>query len=102
MIATQAVIVSVAASQWGSAAYSAPIWETARCPIGTSASDGSSGDGKGEDDLVITPGGPRPRRQVHEVRPGETLRQNDDGTFTIVPSDVPADPKPASKEPDDN
>ena len=48
----------------------------------------------GKDDLVITPGGPRRRDQVHRVRPGETVRQNEDGTYTIVPKDPPADPEP--------
>ena len=41
----------------------------------------------GKDDLVVTPGGPRPRDQVQHIKPGETLRQNPDGTFTVVPSD---------------
>jgi len=41
----------------------------------------------GKDDLVVTPGGPRPRDQVQRIKPGETLRQNPDGTFTVVPSD---------------
>src|SRR6516165_9765349 len=41
----------------------------------------------GEDDLVKTPGGPRPRNQVHPVRPGEAARQNEDGTHrgTFLP-----------------
>jgi hypothetical protein len=38
-----------------------------------------------QQDLVITPAGPIPRDKVHEVRPGETVRQNKDGTMTIVP-----------------
>ena len=46
-----------------------------------------------EDDLVITPGGPRPRDQVHHVRPGETVRRNDDGTYTVVPKNPPTRPK---------
>jgi hypothetical protein len=41
------------------------------------------------DDLVITPGGPRPRDKVHRVEPGEALWQNQDGTFTIVPKSTP-------------
>jgi hypothetical protein len=41
-------------------------------------------------DLVITPGGPRPKDQVHALKPGEALRQNEDGSFTIVPTDKPA------------
>ena len=46
-----------------------------------------------KDDPVITPGGPRPRDQVHHVRPGETVRRNDDGTYTIVPVKPPTGPK---------
>ncbi len=95
MVAMQAVIAFVAASHWDHPAYTASI----RRSIGVVASDDPSG--KGENDLVITPGGPRPRRQVHQVRPGETVRQNEDGTFTIVPGDVPASPEPGSKKPDE-
>jgi hypothetical protein len=36
--------------------------------------------------LVITPGGPRPRDQVHAVKPGEAIRRNEDGSYTIVPT----------------
>ena len=39
--------------------------------------------------LVVTPGGPRPRDKVHPVKPGETLRQNPDGSFTVVPAEAP-------------
>jgi hypothetical protein len=46
-----------------------------------------------KDDLVITPGGPRPRGQVHHVRPGEVVRRNDDGTYTVVPAAPPTTPK---------
>jgi hypothetical protein len=38
-----------------------------------------------KDSLVITPGGPRSRERVHPVGPGETLRRNPDGTYTVVP-----------------
>jgi hypothetical protein len=48
----------------------------------------------GKDDLVITPGGPRRRDQVHHVGPGETVRQNEDGTYTVVPKEPPTGPKP--------
>jgi hypothetical protein len=33
---------------------------------------------------VVTPGGARPKKQVHPVKPGETIRRNEDGTYTIV------------------
>jgi hypothetical protein len=36
-------------------------------------------------DMVNTPAGPVPKEQVHEVKPGETVRRNEDGTFTTVP-----------------
>jgi hypothetical protein len=47
-----------------------------------------------KDDLVITPGGPRRRDQVHHVGPGEAVRQNEDGTYTVVPKESPTGPKP--------
>lgn len=42
-----------------------------------------------QEDQVITPGGPRPKDQVHPVKPGEVVRRNPDGTYTIVPTDNP-------------
>jgi hypothetical protein len=36
-------------------------------------------------DIVNTPAGPVPKKEVHEVKPGETVRRNKDGTFTSVP-----------------
>lgn len=36
-------------------------------------------------DLVITPGGPRPRDQVHRVGPNEVVRHNPDGSYTVEP-----------------
>jgi hypothetical protein len=53
-----------------------------------------------KDDLVITPEGPRPRNKVHHVRPGEALRQNEDGTFTIVPNTEPPEPKGKTRKRD--
>jgi hypothetical protein len=41
-------------------------------------------------DSVITPGGPRPKDQVHPVKPGEVLRRNADGSFTIVHAEKPS------------
>jgi len=43
--------------------------------------------------MVVTPGGPRRRDQVHRVGPGETVRRNADGTYTVVPKEAPADAK---------
>jgi hypothetical protein len=43
-----------------------------------------------KEDLVITPGGPRPKDQVHALKPGEALRRNEDGTYTIVPIKKPS------------
>jgi hypothetical protein len=46
---------------------------------------------------VITPGGPRPPEQVHPVGPGEMVRRNPDGTYSVVPKpgrdDKPDDSK---------
>jgi hypothetical protein len=36
-------------------------------------------------DVVNTPAGPVPRDKVHEVMPGETVRQNKDGSLTKAP-----------------
>jgi hypothetical protein len=36
-------------------------------------------------DMVNTPAGPVPKNQVREVKPGEAVRRNKDGTFTNVP-----------------
>jgi len=36
------------------------------------------------DDMVITPGGPRPKDKVHPVGPGEAIRRNEDGSYTVV------------------
>jgi len=41
-------------------------------------------------DLVITPGGPRPKDQVRAIKPGEVLRRNKNGTFTVVPANKPS------------
>src|SRR5262249_20361496 len=40
-----------------------------------------------ERDLVITPGGPKPRGSVHPVRQNEAVRRNPDATYTVVSKD---------------
>jgi hypothetical protein len=56
----------------------------------------------GKDDLVVTPGGPRRRDQIRHLRPGEALRQNEDGTYSIVPADdskgAPTGTEPKDKQ----
>ena len=59
------------------------------------SSDGSSSR---NDDLVVTPGGLRPRDRVHPVGPGETVRRNDDGTYTIVPKEAPVEEREEKEE----
>jgi hypothetical protein len=86
-----AAIVSVAT-------YSAQICQDPRCSIRLSGSIDRPADG--EEDPVVTPGGPHPRNKVHHVRPGEAVRRNQDGTYTIVPNDVPAPPEPKPKTED--
>jgi len=44
-----------------------------------------------KDDLVITPGGPRPKDKVHPVGPGEAVRRNDDGSYSVVRQTPPPD-----------
>ena len=41
-------------------------------------------DHSNQEDLVTTPGGPRPARQVHEVRPGEAVAGKPGGAFETV------------------
>jgi hypothetical protein len=36
-------------------------------------------------DVVMTPAGPVPKDKVHPVKPGEVVRRNEDGTYTVVP-----------------
>jgi len=51
-------------------------------------------DDAGKDEIVNTPAGPRRRSQVHHVEPGESVRRNDDGSYTVVPPS----PSPCSDE----
>lgn len=37
-----------------------------------------------EEDLVITPGGPRPRRLVRQVKPGEAVHFDEEGEAAII------------------
>lgn len=41
-----------------------------------------------EDNLVITPGGPRPKEQVHPIRPGEGVLITDEGEAVVFPHEV--------------
>jgi hypothetical protein len=69
--------------------------------MASSGSVPSDKDGSGNkpDDIVITPGGPRRRDQVHPVGPGETVRRNQDGTYTVVPKPTPdSNEKPPGRE----
>jgi hypothetical protein len=54
------------------------------------------------EDLVITPGGLKRRDHVHPVRPGEAVRRNPDGTFSVVPADPPIESPPEKKQGDEN
>ena len=47
--------------------------------------DETKHDPRAAPDTVNTPAGPVPKEQVHEVKPGETVRRNKDGTYTNVP-----------------
>jgi hypothetical protein len=51
-----------------------------------------------EEDIVITPGGPRPRRLVKQVNPGEAVRSNEEGKAVVIPSKN----TPAETEEEDN
>jgi len=51
----------------------------------TTETDKNKQKSTGKPDMVNTPAGPVPRERVHEVKPGEVLRRNKDGTYTKVP-----------------
>jgi hypothetical protein len=96
MVPIDASIVAFESNTWNLAAYCMQIRETELgYPIEPFRSHARLAGGA--DDLVIPPGGPRPRNQVYPVRPGEAVRQNEDGTYTIVPRDVPPDQEPKNK-----
>jgi hypothetical protein len=42
-----------------------------------------------DEERVITPAGPLPKSKVHQVKPGEVVRRNPDGTISIVPKERP-------------
>jgi hypothetical protein len=42
-------------------------------------------------DIVITPGGPRPRSSTHYVPPGSAVRRQPDGSLTVEPATPSAD-----------
>jgi hypothetical protein len=44
------------------------------------------------EDLVLTPGGPRPGDQVHSVRPGEVVLLDERGQTRVIPQLQPAGP----------
>jgi hypothetical protein len=91
MVPVDATTVSLELNVLIAASYEAQIREEEpRYPIHLFGSPERLAGGK--DDLVITPGGPRPRDQVHHVGPGEALRQNEDGTYSIVPADTSKNP----------
>jgi len=41
------------------------------------------------EDLVITPGGPRPKGKVQPVSPGQAVRRTPDGTYSVVSESLP-------------
>jgi hypothetical protein len=49
-------------------------------------------DEEEKSNLVITPGGPRPKEQVYSVRPGEVVSVDDEGHAHVIPLDE-ASPK---------
>jgi hypothetical protein len=46
----------------------------------------SGGKNESDEDLVLTPGGPRPRKLVQPVKPGEAVRGTDDGACIVPPN----------------
>ena len=54
-----------------------------------------------DDDLVRTPGGPAPRSSTHRVPPGGGVRQEADGSFTVVGPPPGPMPQGSTPMPDD-
>jgi hypothetical protein len=44
-------------------------------------------------ETVVTPAGRLPKDQVTHVRPGQSVRRNPDGTYTIIQERPPAKPE---------
>ncbi len=92
-LAAYALLVLAAAtgsSPRGPGAAAGPEYAIAQTGEQTMPSGGEQDRTKGpasgsKDDVVITPAGPMPKDKVREVKPGEAVRQNEDGTVTIVP-----------------
>lgn len=55
------------------------------------------GEKSQEKDLVLTPGGPRPRQLVKVVPPGQVVRGAAGGRLRVVPSADPSPPKKKKK-----
>jgi hypothetical protein len=52
--------------------------------------DSASANGKNDkDDIVVTPGGPRPKGNVQAVGPGQTVRRMPDGTYSVISEELP-------------
>jgi len=56
----------------------------------------SNDDSEGNRCEVLTPGGFRPKNLVRAVKPGEAVRREADGTYSIVPEE----PRIPTKEDD--
>lgn len=55
---------------------------------------------KDDEDVVSTPMGPLPRRNVHHVRPGEKVRINECGEAEIVRDEpIPGDEEHKKEQP---
>jgi len=50
-------------------------------------------------DIVMTPGGPRAKERVREMRPSEALRRTEEGTYVVVPQEKPTQGARASRIP---
>jgi len=53
------------------------------------------------EDLVLTPGGPRPKDNVHLVKPDEAVRRNEEGVYAVVPKEQPVSGNRRKGEDDD-
>lgn len=56
--------------------------------------------GSSENESVLTPGGRRSRKNVHQIGPDQRVQQNPDGSFSIVPKEAPKNldrPKPGGE-----
>lgn len=79
----------------GLAAYGPKAWDVGQSErkqaMATKSGTDTKSDAAAPTDTIITPAGPRLREKVREVKPGEAVRRNDDGSLSIEPAQTSKD-----------